>query len=206
MSTSKTRRRTVAASAGLIVAALLLWSYCGQGPRELPPVAEPTRPEPEPAPLAEEFEELAPVAPFAGEPAEELAAAALIPAAVPVVEPEPVVPEPEPVVPVAAPAPIPAEVAQPLSVPRPAVSAAPPETPPEEDLLIADSASQRFTPDVAAISVGGLDVGAPIQGDESALDVLQPCDLAASGCGAGLAPGQVIGTANDWSGFVLPGF
>ncbi|MFP6640547.1 MAG: hypothetical protein VCC04_09905, partial [Myxococcota bacterium] len=100
----------------------------------------------------------------------------------------------------------PVEVARSLDVPRPAVTTRPPEPVPEQDLLIADSASSRFTPNVASDAVDGFDLGASIQGDENALNVLQPCDTAASGCMAGLAQGQVIGRTNDWCGFVLPGF
>ena len=77
---------------------------------------------------------------------------------------------------------------------------------PDVDLLIARGASKRFTPDVAALASAGLTVGAPIQGDENSLNVLQPCDTPASACGAGVDPAQVIGGVNDWTGFVLPGF
>ncbi|MFP6641483.1 MAG: hypothetical protein VCC04_14660, partial [Myxococcota bacterium] len=80
MSTSKTTRRTVLASAGLIAVALMLWTYCGPVNLDSQPVAEQARPPIEAVPLAEELAELAPIAPFAGEPAEELAAALMVPA------------------------------------------------------------------------------------------------------------------------------
>ncbi|MCH2185293.1 hypothetical protein MK280_05415, partial [Myxococcota bacterium] len=128
-------------------------------------------------------------------------------------EPEPEL-KPEPVAAVVAVAPVVAAPvaasAEPVVVqspPPPPVSAPPVAEPvPEQDLLIASAASKRFTPDVAALASAGLSVGMPIQGDENALNVLQPCDTPASACGAGVDPAEVIGGVNDWTGFVLPGF
>lgn len=204
MTTPKTVRLTVLASAGLTLVALFFWSDCGQVSQDSQPVAEQAVPPIEAVPMAEEVIEAAPIAPFAGEPAEELAVAVAVPVAAPVARAEPVVDAPVPVV--AAPPPAPVKAVRRRSEPLPTVSAPALEPVPEQDLLIADAASARFTPEVAALALAGLGVGAPIQGDDNSLNVLQPCDTAASGCAAGLAPGQVIGAANDWTGFVLPGF
>ena len=218
-SVNKTNRVALG-GVGLGVIILLLWTYCGRmeggqdsaitkapEPSEVPveefdasvseesvmaPVAvvAPVIAEPvvEPAPIEEPVEDV-PVAPVP------LAVASAVSSPTPVVEAA---------VPVAA---APALVAD-TSVARPApelpaVSAAPP---PRQDLLIAKSSAKRFTPDVAALAANGLSVGVPIQGDENSLNVLQPCDTPASACGSGADPGQVVGGANDWTGFVLPGF
>jgi hypothetical protein len=104
----------------------------------------------------------------------------------------------------AAPAPV-ETAARPIET-LPVVGAPGPAPVPDQDLLIADAAFRRFKPNVAAMALESLSVGTRIQGDESSLNLLQPCDTAASGCAAGLAPGQVVGTPNDWIGVVLPGF
>lgn len=214
MPTAKTNRLLVPGAAGAIVIALLLLYCCGPTNRDSQPIAE------EPVPQSE----LIPVAPEAiveGIALPETPADSLPMAAVPADSSEPVVeavPEPQVVAaatvptaaakPPAAPAPPPA----PVSAPPPVVVAKAPETPPapapvpQQDLLIADAAHGRFTPNVAADALASLSVGTPIQGDENSLSVLQPCDTAASGCAAGIQPGQVVGTPNDWTGVVLPGF
>ena len=219
--------RTVLGGIGLVVVALLLWSYCGRVDDGAVKVARPTPEAPVPTPAVVE------------EPAELPAVAAAPVAAAPIVD-ESVAEEsvgdtgeealseasPEAVAPVvpAASKPMVAEVAAApaatvaaVKVAETPVESAVPELPPvsasaarepvpEQDLLIAKSSAKRFTPDVAALATTGLSVGVPIQGDEGSLNVLQPCDTPASGCGAGADPGQVVGGANDWTGFVIPGF
>jgi hypothetical protein len=196
----------VLAGAGLGLLALLLWSYCGRvDGGQAPAVTKaPALIEPEPV-----FEEpvipvVTPVAVLADEPTPLPPVAASPPS----LERVPAVP----VVAVAAVAAVPvAALTKPTVVKSPALPpvSAPPvvgEPIPDVDWLIARGASKRFTPDVAALASVGLTVGAPIQGDENSLNVLQPCDTSASACGAGMDPGQVIGGVNDWTGFVLPGF
>lgn len=217
--------RTVLGGIGLILVALLLWSYCGRVDGSGEQVADqaPSTPAPVPAPVEEPV--MAPVvalAPVAVEPVTEAPAAeepvhdggkeAAV-AVMPVVAAAPALSEPAEVAAVAAPA----LAAASVPATEAPVASSRPELPPvsapadlgpvpEQDLLIAKASSKRFTPDVAALATAGLSVGVPIQGDENSLNVLQPCDTPASACGAGADPGQVVGGANDWTGFVIPGF
>ncbi|MGE4609086.1 MAG: hypothetical protein AAEJ52_20325 [Myxococcota bacterium] len=198
MPTAKTNRLLVPGAVILILVVLLLLCYRGPSSQDSQPVAEQPVPVIEALPVPEEAVESLPIASVAGEPAEPTVA----PVPVPVVEPEPVVPTPMPVA--AAPAPV-ETAARPIET-LPVVGAPGPAPVPDQDLLIADAAFRRFKPNVAAMALESLSVGTRIQGDESSLNLLQPCDTAASGCAAGLAPGQVVGTPNDWIGVVLPGF
>ncbi|MAI81038.1 MAG: hypothetical protein CL917_19010 [Deltaproteobacteria bacterium] len=210
MSTPGISRVNVMATAGLILLALLLWSYCGpmnqtsdsvvvaEPPEEgsLPPVM----PDPPLDPLP--VKESVPV-PVAVTAPVEAAAEESVSAAILAVEsdsaPIPVVVAPVPVV---VPPPVVEEVALPsVSAPAPAF-----EPVPEQDLLIAKRASERFVPDVAALADANLAMGVPIQGDESSLNVLQPCDTPASACAGGFDPAPATGGPGNWTGVVLPGF
>ena len=70
------------------------------------------------------------------------------------------------------------------------------------DILIADSAASRFTPNVLPLALAKV----TLRSDSDLINVMQPCDTPASACGNGADPTQVIGGINDWTGFVLPGF
>ena len=212
-SVNKTNR-AVLAGAGLGLVALLLWSYCGQMDGGQAPVVTKAPPLIESEPVFEEpvIPVVAPVAVLADEPTP-LPPVAAAPPPLETVPPVPVLPEPA-AAPVAAVVPVVAAPVAALTKPAVVKSPAPPpvsappvaEPVPDVDLLIARGASKRFTPDVAALASAALTVGAPIQGDENSLNVLQPCDTPASACGAGVDPAQVVGGINDWTGFVLPGF
>ena len=208
--------RAVLTGAGLGLLALLFWSYCGRVDGGQAPAVAQSPPVIEPEPVVEEpvIPVVAPVVVLADEPVP-LPPVAAAPPSLETVPPElETESKAEPVaavVAVASVATVPVVAsAKPAVVqsPSPPPVSAPPlaEPVPEQDLLIASAASRRFTPDVAALASAGLSVGIPIQGDENALNVLQPCDTPASACGAGVDPAQVIGGVNDWTGFVLPGF
>ena len=211
MPTAKTNRLLVPGAAGAAVIVLLLLYCCGPGSQDSLPIAEESVPLSEPIPVVTEVivEEI-PVASVADDSPEPVVEAAPPPApepevvavvAVPAVEAKPPAAPAVPRAPVAAPPPV-VEAKAPEAARVPTT----PEPLPEQDLLIADAAHRRFKPNVAADALASLSVGTPIQGDENSLSVLQPCDTAASGCAAGLQPGQVVGTPNDWTGVLLPGF
>ncbi|MEE3327832.1 MAG: hypothetical protein VX252_10895 [Myxococcota bacterium] len=218
MASADKTNRVVLGGIGLGVIALLLWSYCGRvdGGREPAVSQAPSAPVLEPEPVEEE-PAIAPLVPVAAvveepvaEPSEESLAAApvvVVPLIAAPVKGSPPVAEAVAPVLVATPAmadETPAVIRSPAPPPVSAPAALEPV--PHEDVLIAKTSFKRFTPDVAALATAGLSVGVPIQGDESSLNVLQPCDTPASACGAGADPGQVVGGVNDWTGFVLPGF
>ena len=208
MSTPGISRVNVMATAGLILLALLLWSYCGpmNQTSDSVVVAEPPAesslspvipaPPPDPLPVKESVP-VAATAPVEAAIEESVSAAILAVESDPA--PIPVVVAPVPVV---VPPPVVEEVALPsVSAPAPAF-----ERVPEQDLLIAKRASERFVPDVAALADANLAMGVPIQGDESSLNVLQPCDTPASACAGGFDPAPATGGPGNWTGVVLPGF
>jgi hypothetical protein len=220
MSTTRTTRLRAASAAGLLLILVLLFFYCGPSSRETQRItAQPAPgieavPVPVPVPADDRLEATPPAAQTSapGPPSPVALPDPLLSETIPLAA-IPAVKAPAVKVPVAAPPPTPARnvpayvtaappwvEAQPVEEPSPAAAV------PDPDLLIADAASNRFRPDVAATAFKRLSAGTPIQSDAHSLGVLEPCDTGASACAGGLAPGQAVGTGNDWTGFVLPGF